>query len=190
MKGAIFDMDGTIVDVPYDWPLIKAELGAQGVPILTFISGLSEPERAQKWKILQKYENEATRKAVLKKGMRQFLAFLRDNGIRTALVTNNSGANVRFLLKKFSLAFDCILSRESGFWKPSGAPLRAALERLDLHTDECCAIGDSHFDVKAAEDAGIERIFILNNEKGQFSSLPVEIFSDVGALQKRMKEWL
>ena len=78
IRGVIFDLDGTIVDVPYDWPQIKLDLGTQGQPILHYLSSLEEPEKTKKWKILKKYEDEATLKATLKEGMKEFLDFLRE----------------------------------------------------------------------------------------------------------------
>ena len=40
MKGVIFDLDGTIVDVAYDWAQIKADLKTKGKPILSYIQTL------------------------------------------------------------------------------------------------------------------------------------------------------
>lgn len=186
LKGVIFDMDGTVVDVSYDWNQIKAELNTQGKPILVYLNGLEEPEKSEKWKVLEKYEREATEKARLKPGMRGFLDLLNRRGLKKALVTNNSQRNVSFLLEKFNLEFDCVISRESGLWKPSGAPFRAVLEKLRLNEDECCVVGDSHFDIKAAEEAGIPNVFILNEDKERFASMPAEVFSSVEELKERI----
>ena len=46
LQGLIFDMDGTIVDAPYDWPRIRAHLDTKGQPILKYLAGLSEPEKS------------------------------------------------------------------------------------------------------------------------------------------------
>jgi HAD superfamily hydrolase (TIGR01509 family) len=190
LKGAIFDLDGTVVDVPYDWGKIKAELGTRGKPILTHINNLGEPERSEKWKILERFESEATQKAKLKPGMRQFLNFLTMNGVKKALVTNNSRENVLFLLGKFKLEFDCIISRERGLWKPSGAPIVVAVKELQLDKEECCVVGDSHFDVRAAEEAGISLIFILSVDRKSFEKMNAEVFSSVEALQTKMLKLL
>lgn len=187
LKGIIFDMDGTVFDVSYDWNKIRTELATQGRPILAFLSSLEEPEKSEKWKILARYEDEATRKADLKPGMREFIRFLSEKRIKKALVTNNSQKNVFFLLKKFNLEFDCIISRESGLWKPSGAPFLAVLEKLRLEREECCVVGDSHFDVKAANEAGILTIFILNEDRERFALTEAEVFPSVEALQKRIE---
>ena len=190
LKCVIFDMDGTVVDVSYDWSQIKTELMAQGKPILVFLKGLEEPEKSEKWKVLEKYEQEATQKARLKRGMREFLNLLSEKGVKKALVTNNSQKNVSFLLKKFNLEFDCVISRESGLWKPSGAPFLAALKKLGLKKEECCVVGDSHFDIKAAREAGIPNVFILNEDKERFVSMKTEVFSSTEALQKRIENLL
>lgn len=188
LKGIIFDLDGTVVDVPYNWNQIKKELKTQGEPILYFLSSLKEPERSAKWKLLEKYENEATLRAVLKEGIQEFLDFLAQAGIKKALVTNNSRKNVSYLLDKFNLKFECIISRESGLWKPSGVPLFAALKKLEIKREESCVIGDSHFDIQAAADAGISKVFILNKDKKKFTSFHVEVFSSVETLKKRIED--
>jgi len=183
-------MDGTVVDVPYDWGKIKAELGTQGKPILTYIENLDEPERSKKWKILERFESEATQEAKLKPGMRDFLDLLSTRGVKKALVTNNSRKNVSFLLEKFRLEFDCVISRERGLWKPSGAPILVAMKELQLDKEECCVVGDSHFDVRAAEEAGIPLIFILNEDTEKFIEMNAEVFSSVEALQAKMVKLL
>ncbi len=190
LKGVIFDLDGTVVDVPYDWPRIKEELEARGLPILVHLSQLKEPQKSEKWKILEKFEEEATRKAVLRKGMREFLHFLQKKGIKRALVTNNSRQNVDFLLQKFRLQFDCVISRESGLWKPSGAPFLAALGQMGVMREQCCVVGDSHFDVQAAAEAGIACVFILSGERRKFASMNAEVFSSIEALQDKIDDLL
>lgn len=186
IKGIIFDMDGTVVDVPYDWKRIKQELQTEGEPILSHIRNCEEPERSRKWEILERHEEEATAQATLKEGMDKFLVFLKEKGIKTALVTNNSRKNVDFLLNKFRLNFDLVLSREAGLWKPSGAPFLFVLENFGIQKKECCVIGDSHFDVKAAKEAGIERIFILIREKEEKISFGVETVHTVKELQEKI----
>ncbi len=190
LRAAIFDLDGTIVETTYDWPRIKADLGTGSVPILSYLNGLSEPEKSRKWEILRRYEDVATRRAVLKEGIPDFLEFLTEKRIRKALVTNNSRKNVRTILRKFHLSFDLVLSRECGLWKPSGAPFSKVIEELGLNPAECFVVGDTLYDVRAALDAGIERIFILHADGEKAPSLPAETFGTVAALRARVDELL
>jgi HAD superfamily hydrolase (TIGR01509 family) len=187
---AIFDLDGTIVETSYDWPRIKADLGTGSVPILSYLDGLSEPEKSRKWDVLRGYEDEATRGAVLKEGISEFLEFLTEKKIKKALVTNNSRKNVKTILQRFHLRFDLVLSRECGLWKPSGAPFTKVVEELGLNPSECFVVGDSLYDVRAARDAGIERIFILHEDAEKATFLPAESFSTVAALRARVDELL
>ncbi|UCC38660.1 MAG: HAD family phosphatase [Candidatus Aminicenantes bacterium] len=190
LRCVIFDLDGTIVDVPYDWDKIRVELETQGIPILHFLNSLEEPERSEKWQILERYEDEATRKAELKQGMHELLDLLTKKGIKKAVVTNNSQKNAFYLLEKFNLNFDYIITRESGLWKPSGAPFLEVMKKLGLKKEECSVVGDSPFDVRAANEVGISRVFILSENRERFASTDVELFNSVEALRQELEKLL
>lgn len=186
LKGVIFDMDGTVVDVPYDWTRIKSELGTRGRPILSYIASLPEPEKSRKKRILEKHEERATAQAVLKDGMKSFIDFLHSNRMKTALVTNNSRKNVSFLINKYDLHFDSIISREQGLWKPEGTPFLAVMKKWGLEKNECCVIGDSMFDVLAAENAGIESVYLLGMDLKDISPDRAAVCRSVEELKKRI----
>jgi HAD superfamily hydrolase (TIGR01509 family) len=186
VRGVLFDMDGTLVDVPYDWPRIRADLGAAEVSILTYLGRLEEPERSQKWAILEAHEEEATRQARLRPGVTRLLKRLGDGGIRTALVTNNSRTNTDILLSRFGLAFNLVLTRDDGLWKPSGAPLVAAMARLGLVPEECLAVGDSSFDVRAAREAGIPGIFVIGPDGAAFTAVDVVVVPSIDELERAL----
>lgn len=182
LKGVIFDLDGTVVENDYDWTRIREELGTGSMSILAYLDALGEPERSAKWAILESHEARQTEASVLRDGFHELLARLRSRGLAVALVTNNSRKNAEFLLGKFGLEFDCVITRESGLWKPSGAPFLEVLRTLGLEPDEVGVVGDTHFDVLAALDAGIETIFLLSNEPERFAGYPVEVLPSLAAL--------
>jgi HAD superfamily hydrolase (TIGR01509 family) len=190
LKAAIFDLDGTVVENAYDWAKIRQELGDGGVSILSYICGLEEPERSRKWAILERHEAEQTARSVLREGIRELLAFLKCRGVRAALVTNNSRKNTIYLLEKFGLGFDRVITRESGLWKPSGAPFRDVLEAFGISGGECCVIGDTRFDVLAAMDAGIGSIFLLGENPDLFEGFPVEVYPGILSLLRRLENLL
>ena len=190
LRGIIFDLDGTVVENDYDWPGIRESLGTGTTSILGYLDSLEEPERSAKWAILESHEAAQTEASVLRRGVRELLALLRGRGIATALVTNNSRKNTEFLLGKFGLDFDCVITRESGLWKPSGAPFLEVLRTLGLEPEACVVVGDTRFDVLAALDAGIGAIFLLSDEPERFSGLPVEVFPDVDVLRERLESLL
>jgi HAD superfamily hydrolase (TIGR01509 family) len=190
LRAALFDLDGTVVENNYDWPRLKAELGTGGTPILTYLQGLPEPARSRQWAVLERYEAEQTGRSTLRPGMDELLVFLGQRKVGTALVTNNSERNVRRLVGRFRLSFDVVLSRASGLWKPSGAPLREALRRLGASPAESCVVGDTHFDVLAARDAGIPRVFLLGTPPAGESEPDVEIVTDTASLRARLEALL
>jgi len=190
LRGVIFDLDGTVVENDYDWARIREELGTGATSILAYLDSLEGPERAAKWTILESHEAEQTAASVLREGVRELLDVLRARGIAAALVTNNSRKNTEFLLEKFGLEFDCVVTRESGLWKPSGAPFRDVMKNLGLEPRACGVVGDTHFDVLAALDAGIGAIFLVSDEPEQFAGFPVEVFPDMEFLRDRLETLL
>jgi HAD superfamily hydrolase (TIGR01509 family) len=190
IRGVIFDLDGTVVENDYDWARIREELGTGAASILGYLASLEEPERSAKWSVLERHEAEQTEASVLRRGVAELLGLLRSRGAVAALVTNNSRKNTEFLLGKFGLAFDCVITRESGLWKPSGAPFLEALRKLDLEPGSCVVIGDTHFDVLAALDAGIGSIFLLSGDPDRFAGFPVEVCPDVDDLLERLEPLL
>ena len=184
--GVLFDMDGTLFIVPYDWARIRADLGSAETSILTHLGSLEEPERSRKWAILEAHEAQATRRARLRPGVPRLLKKLGEKGIRTALVTNNSRKNTDILLGRFGLAFDLVMTRDDGLWKPSGAPLVAAMARMGLLPVDCLAVGDSHFDVRAAREAGIPRIFVISRDGASFSGEDVVVVRSITPIERAL----
>lgn len=190
IKAVIFDLDGTVVENAYDWPKIRRELGNTDVSILHYICGLEEPEKSRKWAILERHEAEQTARSVLREGMKEMLTFLKERGVRSALVTNNSRKNANYLLGKFGIGFDRVITRESGLWKPSGAPFRDVLEAFAISPGDCCVVGDTRFDILAALDAGVGPIFLLAADPDEFAGFPVEVFPAIDSLMERFQELL
>lgn len=193
VRAVLFDLDGTVVENAYDWPRIREALGAGTEPILSWLDGLAEPERSRKRELLEEYEAEQTERSLLREGMREFLEDLALRGVRTALITNNSLRNAVFLTRKFSIRFDQLLTRESGLWKPSGAPFLEAARRMGIAPGDCCVVGDTRFDVLAARAAGVPHVFLLGNGNASDPEAPgpwVEIVPTVERLRERLESLL
>jgi hydrogenase expression/formation protein HypE len=163
IKAFVFDMDGTLIDSVYDWQDIRRQLSVVGTgSIIEFLNALNSPQREQKWALLKRIERDATQQAQAKPGATELLRFLQHRGIQMALVTNNSMENTQILLDRFGLVFDVVLTRDSGLWKPSAAPLIEAARRLHMSPEHCIAVGDSHYDIQAAREAHFRRVFLVN----------------------------
>lgn len=162
IKLAIFDMDGTVFESYLDWSHIRKELGIES-NILKEIyqDGIVDQRRLE---ILENYEESNTLNTKPVKGISQCLDYLENREIKTALVTNNNKKNTDFLLHKFNLRFDTVITREMKLWKPDPDAFLFVMELYRCRAYEVIAIGDSHYDVKAAKAADIPGIFIINNQ--------------------------
>lgn len=188
VKLVIFDLDGTVVENNYDWPLIKKSLGVEGGSILSYLDSLPEPERSRKYAVLEEFEKEQTKLARLKPGIGEFLKELREQGRKTALVTNNNRENTEFLLKKFNLSFDLVLTREAGLYKPAGEPFQEVMKRFGVTAEETVVIGDTNYDVQAAGRAGIEQVFILKSSMTPTNLGKAKVVNSFEEIKARLKE--
>ncbi len=179
IRAVVFDMDGTLIDSTYDWPEIRRSLEVFGSSIIDDLNGLSEPDRSRRWAELEEIEGTATEGANLHEGARELLDLLSDHDLVTALVTNNSSANTRRLLARFGLRFDVVLTRDSGLWKPSGAPISEAVRLLGVEPGDCLGVGDSHYDVLAAREAGLAGVCVLHDGSGRHTDEANQAFDDI-----------
>ncbi len=187
VQAVVFDMDGTLVASTYDWVAIRRELEIDEPSLIDALNHLPQPEREAKWERLEEIESHATRAAVLQPGVPDLMELLRERGIATALVTNNSAANAASLLDRFHLTFGFVLTRDDGLWKPSGAPLAEAVRRLGVAPERCLHVGDARHDLDAAREAGTGAVVILHDEGGELAAEADLSFADVPALVRCLR---
>ncbi|GAB4374319.1 MAG: hypothetical protein Kow0062_12150 [Acidobacteriota bacterium] len=187
LRGAaawVFDMDGTLVDSPYDWTAIRRRLDVRSPSIIDDIEQRPEPGRTRAWQELRRIENHATERATAMPGARELLDLLRRHGVRTALVTNNSRANAEALLERFDLRFDLVITRDDGVWKPSPAPIERALDGLGVDPSRAVVVGDSRYDLEAGRTAGVRAVVILGPPDGEAGRQADLCFPDLDALAR------
>lgn len=170
IRGAIFDLDGTLFEGDYDWPAIRRQLGVPSPDgsIMDYLRSLPPRERERKEWLLERVEDRATRAGQLKPGAVELLDLLHKQGLKLALVTNNRRENALRILERYGLHFDLVLARESGLFKPSGAPLLSAARELDLEPGELVAVGDGEFDLRAGREARMGLVIIVNPDTERF----------------------
>jgi HAD superfamily hydrolase (TIGR01509 family) len=165
IKLAIFDMDGTVFTSHLDWLKIREELNIPpGGNILKEIYMNNQVDK-KRLKILENYEKENTLKTEPIKGILDFLFFLKRGKITTVLLTNNNRENTHYLLDKFDLDFDLVMTRELNLWKPDPEAFFYAMKKTGYTPEETISIGDSHYDVKASRQANVPYIFIIKTPR-------------------------
>ncbi|MDQ1355615.1 MAG: phosphoglycolate phosphatase [Acidobacteriota bacterium] len=171
IKLAVFDMDGTIFESYLDWLKIREELNIpRGDSILKEIykDGKVDEPRLE---ILEKYERENTLQTKPIHGFSECLHYLESRQIKTALVTNNNKGNTDYLLDRFNLRFDLVVTREMRLWKPEPDAFFYIMNLYGCTAEEIISIGDSHYDFRASRAAHIRAIFIIENEN---RGVPIE----------------
>ena len=182
-KLALFDMDGTILDTLEDLTdATNVMMEKYGYPthsidaVRTFVgNGLRKlVERALPagtddakidtvlgdFKVY--YADHCADKTHPYDGVREMIARLREKGIITAVVSNKVDEGVQELVREyFPGLFDLAVGERPNV-KPKPAPdmVFAALETLKIDIRDAVFIGDSDVDLKTAQNAGIDGIFV------------------------------
>jgi HAD superfamily hydrolase (TIGR01549 family) len=164
IKLAIFDMDGTVFESHLDWKSIRKELNLENQNILKAIYPSSGGVEVEKLRILEKHEKENTRITHPIPGIENFLSDLKSRSIKLGLITNNNKSNTEYLLNKFGIVFDMVITRELKLWKPDPAAFLMIMKQYRVSEPETMAIGDSIYDIEASRHAKIPNIFIKMNK--------------------------
>jgi HAD superfamily hydrolase (TIGR01509 family) len=166
IKLALFDMDGTIVDSHLDWQLIRNHLHIK--PGLTILHDIYQHAAVneQKLALLESYEQANTLVVAPITGVGKFLEHLADAGIKRALITNNNRVNTNYLLEKYQLPFDLVITRELQLWKPEPDVFFHVMNHYGCRPSETLSIGDSHYDIIASRAAQLAQIYIISSQNG------------------------
>jgi len=106
-------------------------------------------------------ERDAARRAALHDGAGEAVAAARAAGLKTALLTRNSRQAMHIVLKRFgALVFDLTWAREDGPIKPAPDGVLRACEALGARPERTACVGDFHYDVTAANDAGAVSVLL------------------------------
>ena len=95
-----------------------------------------------------------------------------------AIASTNTIINVEAILKKFDIInfFSCIITREDVCKKkPDPSAYLKVIDKLNVHKSQCIAVEDSSIGARAAVNAGIPVLGLLNgcNSDSAFDGLPI-----------------
>lgn len=168
----IFDLDGTIADT---LPLCIAAFKKSIEPLLgaqisehEIIATFGPSEEGTIRKLVPQFE-EAGVKSYLEHyaalhhtcaqpfdGIKELLQFLKDKGVKLAMVTGKGVHSTKISLQQFGLN-EYFSSIETG--KPDGPDkvngIKRALKSLNTPIDNCIYVGDAPSDIIASKEAGI-----------------------------------
>jgi HAD superfamily hydrolase (TIGR01509 family) len=201
IKAVIFDLDGTIIENTEEYRKSFEEVldlidEKQKKPI-KLIGGIGVKGE---WDVLKKKLKLRTNKTSeelgvltqqkylaklnnikLKKGIKNFLEKLRNDGVKTALATSNDWSVVDKVLERYDLRdyFDVITtSEEVGYQKPDPGIFNITAEKLELEADDCLVIEDSLSGIMAARDAGM-KVIAIAKDKLEGADLLIKDYKDL-----------
>ncbi len=210
-KGAVFDLDGVIVDTArfhyLAWRELAERLGfefteeqnerlkgvsrAKSLEILLEIGNLSLSE-AEKEE-LAKQKNRRYREMLEKlterdilPGAGELLQELREAGIRTAL--GSASKNAPFILERLGLSnsFDVIVDGNAvAKAKPDPEIFLKAAQGMGLKPEECVVFEDSAAGIEAAKRGGMYAVGVGNMENLQGADF---VIIDLEEFRKRMRD--
>jgi phosphoglycolate phosphatase len=192
IKAIVFDFDGTLFHFVLDYEGMRnatekvvtdagvsVSLFVGGERIRDIVSKMLEYAKTHGWpdnkkkevmdeiySVMDHYEWESARNNSPVDGAKEVLRSLKEIGLKTGLLTNNSKRSILYLLKKYKFGklLDVIVTRNDlgdfNNLKPSPVGLNQVLEKFGVRASEAVYVGDSVVDVRAAISVGTTPIFV------------------------------
>lgn len=163
-KGFIFDMDGTIIDSKINFKALYDHFNLpEGFGLLEHISSLTdEAQKNKAYEVLDHYEMQGALLSEPIDHAFEFLNYLNEEKMPTALFTRNSKKVTSKTLEMHNLKFDLCLTRDDVKAKPDPAGLLKIQKLWNFAHDEILFIGDYKFDLWAGLAAKIPTALYLN----------------------------
>lgn len=176
LKAVIFDLDGTLLNCPYDFAAMREAVmqvasahglskdALSGLGILEAIDrgeGLlsgaaSRHFRKEAEAAVLRLELAGAKNSVPLDGAKDVLAWLGEKAVSVGIITRNSSKIVRPLLQRAAFPFDALLAREDvSRVKPHPAHIREMLALLKVKPEEALMVGDHIWDIDCAKAAGL-----------------------------------
>ena len=163
-RAVIFDMDGTLTRPFLDFAAIRSAIGIPEPLLENMLALPPGPDRERAFEVLGRFEEEAAELSELNDGARDVLEFLSDKEIPAGLVTRNSRRSTDRVLRKHSLRFEIVVTREDAPAKPRPEPLWLICEKLGVPPPDALMVGDFKFDIVAGRNAGTRTALLTNGK--------------------------
>jgi len=183
-QAVIFDMDGTLIEPLLDFAEIRRVLGIHPqAGILESLDTLAPAQRQAAHKQLLGFELAAAQRAKLMPGAVEAVSAIREAGLKTALLTRNAPEAMAAVLHRFpQVAFDLTWSRENGPIKPEPDGILRACSELGVKPQQTACVGDFHYDITAASDAGAVSILLVTGERPSFADEANHVINSLNQL--------
>ncbi|AHL22894.1 HAD-IA family hydrolase [Thermococcus nautili] len=190
IRAVLFDLDGTLVGAEKPFSEIKSELRERlislGIPeeligdLTPMYEGLIELSKKtgrpfeELYSILIELEAERMNESFVFEGARELLDFLRNRGIKLALMTRSSRKATMKALELHGLKdyFDIISTRDDvppEELKPNPGQLGRILDKLNVPPEKAVVVGDHGYDIIPARKLGALSVLVTGHDAGRMS---------------------
>ena len=161
LQAVLFDMDGTLI-APEEHSSLLEFKARWNIPNDQLVMPNLSKLPADAYQGFLEIEASLAQHGVIRPGVTDLLEWLQSEGVKTALVTNNSTQSAATVMKKYALSFGAVLTRDDAPMKPAPQMLWQALERLGVNASNAVMIGDTAADSGAALAAGVQHCYLLS----------------------------
>ena len=171
IKGVIFDLDGTLIQLPINYDIIQKNLkeffniSENLKPLIPTIIELSKNDQNKiktAFSLICKEEILASKNFEIMDGAVEILKFLKSKNLILCLVTMQCRAALNEILYKMNILdlFDFVISRDENYDRFE--QIQNSLNNISLNSSEVLVIGDRIHDVESAKKAGCIPILKIN----------------------------
>ena len=197
MKAALFDLDGTLMDTEGQYTLFWTGMGREFLPdVPDFVHAIKGNTMQKIWETYftgREAERQIIEKEIVSfesqmsfpliRGAEEFIAELKSNGVKCAVVTSSDRKKMQNVWEKqpeFMKQFDAVLTAEDfSCSKPHPDPYLKAAARLGVDILDCVAFEDAINGLKSAFASGAYTIGLTTeNPKEVVAPLCHYVISD------------
>ncbi len=172
LRAVLFDFDGTLTHPgALDFAAVKREVGCPPDQfVLEWILSLEDDERrAAATLALERFELAAAEASAPNEGAEELVRWLREQGLRTGVLTRNGRSAVDRALRRFTALtpadFDVIVTRDDAHLAPKPSPdgVLHAAAAMGVAPEETLVIGDFVLDAQAGRAAGAVTVYLVTH---------------------------
>ena len=172
IRGIIFDLDGTLVQLPIRYDYLCIELKKllrtdnELTPLISSIVNLARNGNIIKeaFEIICREEIQSVNGMNIISGAEELLTYLKTKNYLLGLVTLQCKTATEQILSKMGVRnlFNSILTRDDSYERLD--QIKKTLSRLGLSPNETIMIGDRLNDIESAKNMGCQSILVSNKE--------------------------
>ena len=176
----LFDFDGTLVNtndvIIASWQHTYMHYRGReespekitacfGEPLLlTMAREFPEVDPEESAEVYRRYQQQYAEELVkIFPGIKELLESLKKSGFRMGIVTSRTRESLDRYLNMFAIGsyFEAMVTCEdTDIHKPNPEPILLCLKKMDITAEEAVMVGDSPFDIKCANNAGVKSVLV------------------------------